>query len=456
MFNLEVIIYLTLNCIELSLIILLVAKNLKSNVASVFSEPIYLAVLASTIIHIVVPLLQFLDGYYRYQYDYAISTHIIGNFTYLATLVFVLLGYKLGWRERTQSTVVHPVSTNASLLIWIIVFFPAIWVSLNNLQFINKIGQLNYLSDRIGFGAGRGVTLLFANNIYIALLFAFSTVVVARKFRKSWMSSFALLILAVYVPVYYFYTGERNSLFIVFLSLILVWLGIKQKVSIRRIATIFPVVILIGLLLAYAGEQRQNYVAGQRLANLSIDTFVKGINGAFGNHENVLWLIENDHQLSFGQTYAAAFTNFIPRSLWKDKPVGGGPVLKNMVAPGSYEVGREGNSSLTTGFITEAMMNFGLFGLPFVSLLYGWLLAVLRNRMFLKSNSFDLLLQVTIILSFSFTIFYAEFLGLIARLILTTMPLVLVKWFIVSIQGVSTLNRGSAKGSESSYRLKDV
>ena len=38
--------------------------------------------------------------------------------------------------------------------------------------------------------------------------------------------------------------------------------------------------------------------------------FIHSLNGAFGNHENIAWLFENDYGLLLGQTYLASFLNY--------------------------------------------------------------------------------------------------------------------------------------------------
>lgn len=94
------------------------------------------------------------------------------------------------------------------------------------------------------------------------------------------------------------------------------------------------------------------------------------LDGAFGNDEALLWMLENNHDLYLGLTYISGFLSFIPRFLWEDKPLGAGPILSNLVTPGSYILGGEGNTSLTTGLLTESVMNFGWGGV-FIIIFFG-------------------------------------------------------------------------------------
>src|SRR5690606_17090729 len=104
---------------------------------------------------------------------------------------------------------------------------------------------------------------------------------------------------------------------------------------------------------------------------------VTSVAGAFGNHELSLWQVDNPHRFLFGETYIAGATVFVPRAMWPDKPVGAGPIIKNRVHPGGYVLGGRGSSSLTTGFLVEAWMNFGLVGPLLVGIVWGSVLATI-------------------------------------------------------------------------------
>jgi oligosaccharide repeat unit polymerase len=417
--------FILLQLVQIVFIFVIILRGIKSDVALFCYEPIYLALFSSSLIHLVVPLLQYLVKYYRYDYAYSLRTHIISNALYMIMIAFLLLGYWLGKKPRAQERDVQSISRNAYILVVLLVFVPAIYVSFSHISRIIQVGQLEYLTDRISLGVGRGGTLLLANNIYIAFLFAFAVYLITKKRKRPatllGIIAFALLLYVVY---YYFYTANRNSIFITAIAAGLVWLAVRQRFSVAKLSRALPLLLIIPLGLAYLGEQRRAVVVGEKVAPLSVETFVRGINGAFGNHENVLWLIENPHTSLRGQSYLAAVTNFVPRALWASKPLGGGPALKNMINPDSYVVGEEGNSSLTTGLMTEAMMNFGYLGVPAVALVFGWLLGLISNRLNRAIDPINLVIQAVLVLTFAFIVFYSEFLGMIARLALTTLPLV--------------------------------
>ncbi|HHF3130438.1 TPA: hypothetical protein ACPJ1T_000935 [Vibrio diabolicus] len=151
---------------------------------------------------------------------------------------------------------------------------------------------------------------------------------------------------------------------------------------------------------------------------------VRALNGAFGNHENIVWLLSNEFELSYGATYAAALTNFVPRSVWADKPLGAGPILKNTIYPGSYVVGQSGNSSLTTGLHTEALMSFGEVGVFAVVIMMALLVSLYLNFLKRHTKGVGGLILIFSVVVFSSQFLYAEFLGFLVRYVFSIIPLV--------------------------------
>jgi hypothetical protein len=101
---------------------------------------------------------------------------------------------------------------------------------------------------------------------------------------------------------------------------------------------------------------------------------------ALDTYDNTAYLLSNfpsKYDYYYGETYAALFVQFIPRSLWEGKPVGlGGPLglLKNA---GIREftkakwVREARGISYSPGFIGEAYANFGVIGIFILSILFG-------------------------------------------------------------------------------------
>ncbi|WP_394335650.1 hypothetical protein [Nonlabens tegetincola] len=150
--------------------------------------------------------------------------------------------------------------------------------------------------------------------------------------------------------------------------------------------------------------------------------------------------MENEDQISYqnGATYIAAFQNFIPRSLWKNKPFGAGPLMKNYVSKNKYSINNKYRGSLTTGLLTELKMNFNGF-IYFVFLfLYGVSISALLKSYLTRSNFYLKLIQLIILIGFTFLILYSEFLGLITRIFCYCLPILFL--YYISIKTINETN----------------
>jgi hypothetical protein len=158
------------------------------------------------------------------------------------------------------------------------------------------------------------------------------------------------------------------------------------------------------------------------------DNVLHSLISVFGTDEMLRFLLEKDYSdWQYGSTYIASFTNFIPRGVWEDKPLGAGPLLTNFISPGAYELGRSNISSYTTGLMSEIYMNFGYIGIIIVAPLQAFL-AVLIDRIKLK-GFYSLCLRSYLLVLFGFAVCYSEFLGLLARALYVSIP-VIISMFI--------------------------
>lgn len=201
----------------------------------------------------------------------------------------------------------------------------------------------------------------------------------------------------------------------------------------KRLTIGVSVFVFCFFLVSYLGNVRKNILAG----NISfynktegvLNSIIDEVSTSFGHSELFAFVVDKggDFNYSYGTTYLAALTMPIPRFLWLDKPVGGGPVLANLVRPGAWVLGQEGNSSFTTGAPLEAYLNFGLAGVLTVGFLHGCLIGFLsRSITFVKT---EVGLVVFFISVFALTEMFVigEFLGVISRYLFMCLPFVLFK-----------------------------
>jgi oligosaccharide repeat unit polymerase len=305
---------------------------------------------------------------------------------------------------------------------------------------INVIGYSEYLSDSHAASTARSSYRLFSN--FMILGSALYSASIASAKEKGFRKLVLVSILAAPVVAYAIFLSSRNTFFVLFIIHVSVFLAFKpgafsgsrpmqafrlRKSVFQTLAVLSTLLVVVLLFFISVTEQRYgksdseyNQVRREAVVFYAFD-------GAFGNDENMLWLRQhNDFELLLGKTYLAGLLVVIPKQLWPEKPLGAGPELINMVRPGSYIRGEDGNNSLTTGLITEAFMNFGDVG-AFGSILLWAFFSSRAIRGFRKSkNIFFRTGFILTALLLSSSLLFQEFLGFFARLIVIVAPLFLL------------------------------
>jgi len=138
----------------------------------------------------------------------------------------------------------------------------------------------------------------------------------------------------------------------------------------------------------------------------------------------------------FGETFLAGFLNVIPRSIWPEKWLGGGPNLKNMIHPGSYDLSGSNITSYTTGLIVENFMNFQYLSILIGTFMVGTILFLLKVFLLrINDNIILFVLYLYITFSFTFTLMFGEFLGIYSRTLIVTFPFIMFFIFTKKIKG---------------------
>ena len=420
---------------------------------SIVTNPFVLFGVFFSIIHLFLPYFQWKTQFFRYQNSYD-ETHYIYSMLYVMlayiivymsymhftkTRKFIILNSKL----ENKSTNTFGVNYKSIFRISLVVFMIGGYFAYQNFSLISLLGQEEYLSDRIGLGKGRGLQVLLSHWIYVSSILFFYLWLTVKDLSKRYKKIiFLMFILSAIIAIgYYGFNSNRNSIFILIVNLSVLYYAFKPQIRKRRIkfasiARIGAFITILILLFYQLGKNRRQSVLNDSTADYTI---IETLNGAFGNHENIVWLLENDNntKLYYGATYMAGITNFVPRSIWPQKPLGAGPILKNTIYPGSYVVGEQGNSSLTTGLFTELQMNFGIFGIFLGAILYGLLLSKVGIMTIQTTNPISLIIIQYILIVFSSVFIYAEFLGFLSRFIITLIPFFIIK-FLINKQRLET------------------
>jgi len=411
---------------------------IQRGIGAIYSNPLVLGILFFAVIHLLLPLMQINADYFRYQNEYNIITILIsiilvvvGQFVYM---VF-FSRFKLDYYQVFKDVKGRNRELSRILNINILVFLVGAYFSYKNLSVILSVGVSEYLRDRISYGQGKGIQMLFAHWSYLSVfIFIFCYFLATRRKLKRKALFFTIISIAI-SATYYILNSNRNSIFTMLLIIGGAWLinnkMLNNKLNRKQakiIGGIFLALIFAFTLFFNIGKERYAIYAS-RHKEFKYSS-VKSLNGAFGNHENILWLLENDYEKLWGQTYVAGFTNFVPRSVWPSKPLGAGPKLKNFIDPGSYVVGGKKNSSLTTGFFTELQMNYGVLGMIFfpiaIAVVLGFILQKLNRSRYIIVRMASFFIAIM----FSSLFYYAEFLGFFSRFIISLVPFFIIYFFI--------------------------
>ena len=408
------------------------------NIVSVFGSnsnllakwPLALLSLFILLIHAIVPWVKNSQQFYRIQFGYAMDDKIVLSIQVLAMVLFLTLLSRLSLRSLQTVEIKTMVKPPRYFLG--IVFFTYIvgaWLAVRDLNIIASAGGLDaYLNDRIGFGDDRGA----------ARILGFVMITAAALFTRyfaanSTARNAAILVLMMGFPIYYFaLLGSRNAIFLTVMLTLFMFI-VSKKIDMRLNGQ--TIALLLGLVITVFGAGTVIYQTTQARYSLNDSRYLQerrdriylySMDGAFGNDENAIWLQQDDYARTNGLSYLAALAIPVPRSLWEGKPVGGGPMLTNTIFPGKYEIGAEGVSSYTTGMVTEALLNFGFSGLFIITI--AWVLSIyfFIVRAARATSVYMRTTWLIAIFYMSTAFVYSEFLGFVARVGVTVLPLLII------------------------------
>lgn len=398
------------------------------------------------LIHFFMPVYKNLSGKYRYPASYSDITEVYTAVVSLTVFCFVLILLRDPGRtyveERFRQNQPH---ANAAFLAGLGIAAVGMFAMFMVTRQIDAIGYDVFRSDRILYSTQIGAFTRIDTIILpgVALLFAGNLNRPGRKLL-SWIVFAGILF---YTVRYYSMMQSRNSIILMFVTLGSVLFFYRNRPlrlsgKGRKTIAIGAVALALFGWLGYQITVSRYSGVDNWYAEAALDNILFTLlDGPFGNDENLLWLTERGHPYLWGQSYFAGFTNLIPRSIWPDKPWGAGPEIRNLIYPGSYVLGAEGNSSITTGFLTEARMNLGLAGILAMAALWAWIMRRMVRSLLRARTVFA---QTMLIFSLSFlsTAFvYSEFLGFFSRLMVCLVVAVFC-YSIIKILGIQNLKLG--------------
>lgn len=419
-------------------LVMLAFTRIGGRLDRLFVNPILVFILTVAFIYGFIPWLKDLHQVQTYPFYYSFDAKLAALMFSLVFCLSGIGGYAFnGGLSRPVLPQVRSLTRRERRRVLVLVGIPAMCAVIYLARTVASYDLADYMKDRIMIrrGMGPAVVLAFAAICYCAILV--TNYLASRRTDGPPLARWRLLPIGgvvLVVAVAFVAMGNRNFVFILIAILLLASLSIYRG-EIGRALMLLPLLLIIALGLSAWAKVRTTLDSADSSTVTSegpVQLLVYGLNGAFGNAENLTWLAQNDSRWDFvyGETVFAAAVNPIPRALWPDKPFGGGPALRNMIYPGSYTLEGEKLTSYTTGLPTEGYMNFGLLGLIAFGAINGACLAGIR-KVYARRR---VVTPVGVVI-YSFSIFmfssgflYMELLGGWSRYFITLLLLYAVTW----------------------------
>lgn len=272
---------------------------------------------------------------------------------------------------------------NLVIILSILISVPLIFFIFN---LIFQHGFSGYIANRIILLQGNGYLASLIKFPQIAIGIVFYNQIYRKLVLKSSISKIKIIFLVIYSMFLALIMGSRTQMFIPIISMLIIYIIIKYNGKVKTSHFKKPMLIMLCILFISIslGPVRESVMSDQDISFQNNESSIDKVMYNYGSIENLLWLFDHNKPSDFenGKTFVAALTGFIPRAVWPDKLLGGGPLMQNLISNGSYDLSSGTNiSSTTTGIITESYINFSWFGVIFPALfliLLNFLLTLLR------------------------------------------------------------------------------
>ncbi|MCY1225243.1 oligosaccharide repeat unit polymerase [compost metagenome] len=264
----------------------------------------------------------------------------------------------------------------------------------------------------------------------------------AKRFEYKKLIAAAALVFLASLPMVLL--GGRTNLFFGVLALIFslgIWyLRNKRRGELGRLVRV-GVFFLGGALIGanLLGAIREAVMSSSSDYSMHSEQKIplEGVVLAMSSYENVYILFDQKFDAyRYGATIFAATLGLIPRSIFPEKPIGAGPVMKNIISPNSYDLsGGENISSVTTGLPAEGYINFGWMGaliVPIIMLPLLWFASWMNSR---ASNSIEIVVGAFIFLRVMSYV-NGEFFGVSLHIMMTLLILLSCKFLLKNVPRV--------------------
>lgn len=385
---------------------------------------------------------------------YIFEIYVIYFIILLAITIFIDIERKLKPSFKSTygqySNIKHGYSCRYNV-VFMVLFIPSLFAQFYLINLFGGIeAYINIIGMRVVEFRGLGPVIVIKNSYFMIFIIYFMFYI-TKKNRKYIDFLFFGLALSGTIIIGLL-SGSRGTLLLPFVYLLVIYHYLKRPIPVA------VVVIALCLLLSTAAVLSVAR-SGYKMLDGTITTGISADNKAsfsfsyYGLLPLEIVLNEQNRKLHYGSTFFTIFTNFIPRKIWPEKPDTGGVVLTKEYTGDAWE----GSSNLSTGLISENVINFGNFGvvtgilmIVFMVLFsvskYSLILLKLASESNILTGGFSFLYYFTII-RFLPSFLFAEFTSASMKLILSII-VILVVHKILKISFSHRLNLRFIKCSE--------
>jgi oligosaccharide repeat unit polymerase len=304
--------------------------------------------------------------------------------------------------------------------IWLLTCIPI----LAQIAMIYNLGGLfNYIhsiTTRVKDWQGMGMFLLllkFAPIINVVFLILGCVVNFRRK--KTWWFFYGLhLILCIGLAGI---SGSRSGLLFLFVNIIIVYHYWVKPIKFRTALFMLFILLFLSVLLNVLRNEINKVNNVSDITSTVTNKSYRYLNNPSFNSgvQPLNVMLDNDSftDFQYGVTYLTAFTNFIPRQIYQNKPSSAGVVITKYMQGSDYG----GTTNISPGAIAEGIINFGYTG----GLVFGFIVIVLvmifvlkiyqkfQNRLLFKSRLPSSIKQ-KVRATFMYILFYQAFASILS------------------------------------------
>jgi hypothetical protein len=321
--------------------------------------------------------------------------------TYVGFLVFglcVVMTYEV-FRRHTGPDRIGKISEDCKnwvtlnrkqlLLIGIALLGPAILSAGYMVRLIAQHGLATFMYNRIVILSGKGFYLLPLKwFLSYLLIYWINRLAISLKTGKR-LLGIGILVISLFTCASGALQGSRSGAMVPLLYMLVLWAILRgpAQSNLKPILVVLVCVCTIVVVGVFLGPVRERIaggssdVVGANLKPIDLRRVILRLNN-FRAVESTIWLAEHmrDKDMMLGSTFLAIATGVVPRAVWENKPLGGGPALGNLVSPGSYDlISGKNLTTYSPGIVVEGYLNFGFPGFIIGGILFGILLASLAK-----------------------------------------------------------------------------